>query len=53
MNSFSFFKCVFIFERESVQAGEGQREADDPSALTTDNSEPSAGLELTNRETMT
>ena len=53
-----FLKCSFIFEREreSVPAGEGQRERGGeriPSRLPAVSPEPYAGLSPTNREIMT
>ena len=45
-----FKKCLFIFKRESVQAGEGQRERQRiPSGLATVSAEPSTGLKPTNQ----
>ena len=53
---------MFIFERDRAQAGEGQRkaggaggdtESEAGSRFPAVNTEPDAGLELTNREIMT
>ena len=51
----------YLFLRERVRAGEGQRErqtdrqteSEADSMLQADSTEPDAGLELTNREIMT
>ena len=47
---------LYLFLRETEQAGEGQREREReriPSRLHTVSTEPDVGLELTNREIMT
>ena len=54
LNLLSFFKCLFIFERERESKGAAERRGQRiRGGLCTDSREPDAGLELTNHEMAT